>query len=50
MYAEKNENTNSKRYMHPSVHSSTVYNSQKMEATSMSMDRLMSKENVFAVV
>ena len=27
------ENSNSKRYMHPNVHSSTVYNSQHMEAT-----------------
>ena len=27
------EKTNSKRYMHPNVHSSTVYNSQDMEAT-----------------
>ena len=25
--------TNSKRYMYPNVHSSTVYNSQEMEAT-----------------
>ena len=27
------ENYNLKRYMHPSVHSSTMYNSQDMEAT-----------------
>ena len=27
------ENHKSKRYMHPRVHSSTVYNSQDMEAT-----------------
>ena len=27
------ENSNSKRYMYPSVHCSTVYNSQDMEAT-----------------
>ena len=27
------ENSNSKRYMHPSVHSNTIYNSQDMEAT-----------------
>ena len=27
------EISNSKRYMHPNVHSSTVYNSQDMEAT-----------------
>ena len=29
----KDENSNSKRYMHPNVHSSTVYNSQNMETT-----------------
>ena len=33
IYMEKNENTNLKRYMHPNVHSSTIYNSQDMEAT-----------------
>ena len=27
------ENTNSKIYMHPNVHSSIIYNSQHMEAT-----------------
>ena len=27
------EKTNSKRYMHPDVHSSTMHNSQNMEAT-----------------
>ena len=27
------EKTNLKRYMHPSVHSSTIYNSQDIEAT-----------------
>ena len=27
------EKTNLKRYMHPNVHSSTVYNSQDMDAT-----------------
>ena len=29
----KNENSNSKRYMHPNVHSSTIYNSKDMETT-----------------
>ena len=28
----KDENSNSKRYIHPNVHSSTMYNSQDMEA------------------
>ena len=27
------ENHNLERYMHPNVHSSTIYNSQDMEAT-----------------
>ena len=29
----KDENSNLKRYMHPIVHSSTIYNSQDIEAT-----------------
>ena len=29
----KDEHSNSKRYMHTSVHGSTVYNNQDMEAT-----------------
>ena len=32
--------------MHPSVHWSTVYNNQDMEATKMSINRRMDKENV----
>ena len=31
--SEKNENTNLKRCMHPNVYSSTINNSQDMEAT-----------------
>ena len=30
-WGEKNESINSKRHMHPNVHSSIVYNSQDME-------------------
>ena len=33
IYLEKNENSNLKRYLHPSVYSSIIYNSQDMEAT-----------------
>ena len=29
--SKENKNTNSKRYMHPNVHSSIIYNSQVME-------------------
>ena len=32
---KKKENTNLKKYMHPRVHSSTIYNSQDMEALSV---------------
>ena len=39
------ENPNLKRYMHPYVHSITIYNSQDMEATYMSIDRGMDKED-----
>jgi len=38
------ENHNSKRYMHPNVHSSTVYNRQYMEATHMSINRKLIKK------
>ena len=40
------ENHNSKRCVYPSAHSSTVYNSQDMEATWMSTDRWMDKDDV----
>ena len=33
------ENNNSKRYMHPNIHCSTIYNSQDMEATYMPTNR-----------
>ena len=33
VYIPKNENSNSKIYVHPSVHSSITYTSQDMEAT-----------------
>ena len=33
IYLGKKGNTNEKRYMHPRVHSSTIYNSQDIEAT-----------------
>ena len=31
--SRKDENSNLKRYMHPNVHSSIIYNSQDTEAT-----------------
>ena len=47
IYLEKT--LNSERYMHPSVHSSTVYSSQDMEATIMSFDRWTDKEDVVCI-
>ena len=38
-YNRKNKNTNSKRYMHPNICSSVVYNRQDMEATEVSTNR-----------
>ena len=40
------QNYNSKKYMHPCVHSSTIHNSHDMEITYMSTDRWMDKEDV----
>ena len=39
IYPEKNENSNSKRYMYPNVQSSIIYNYQDIEATEMSINR-----------
>ena len=46
IYLEKNNNTNLKRYIHPNVYSITVYNSQDMEATQVSINRQIDKEDV----
>ena len=40
-------NTNLKRYMHPNVHSSIIYNSQDMKATYLSINRWMDKEDMY---
>ena len=37
IYLEKKKNT--KRYMHPNVHNSTIYNSQNIEATQVPNNR-----------
>ena len=42
----KNKNTNLKRYMHPNVPSSIIYNYQSMEANYMSINRWLDKEDV----
>ena len=43
--SEENENTNLKRYMHPYVHSSIIYNSQDRKQPE-SINRWMDKEDV----
>ena len=46
IYLKINENTNSKRCLLSNVHSSTIYNSQDMEATQVSINRWMNKEDM----
>ena len=43
------QNYNSKRYIRLYVHSSTIHNSQDMEAASMSINRWMDKEDVLHI-
>ena len=40
------ENHNSKRYMHPNVHCSTIFSIQSMEVMYMSISRGMTKDAV----
>ena len=40
------QNENWKRYVHPNVHRSIIYNSQGMEATYASSNRRLDKENM----
>ena len=49
IYLEKNKNTISKRYVHPNFHSSTIYNSQHMEANEKPMNRRMDEEEVIYI-
>ena len=46
IYFKKIENTNFKRYMHPSVSSSIIYNCQGIKATKMSTNKYMDKGDV----
>ena len=41
IYLERKENATLKRYMLPNVHRLIIYNSQDMESTSVSINRLM---------
>ena len=45
----KNKNSNSKRYMHLNIHNSTIYNSQDMSVTWVSINRGVDKEDVVHV-
>ena len=44
------ENYSSKRYMHPNIHSSTMYSDQDMEATYISIDIGMNKKDVLKII
>ena len=44
--SEENEDTSSKRYLHLNVHNNIICNSQDMEATLVSTDGWMDKEDV----
>lgn len=46
LWASIRENRSLKSYMHPYAHSSTIHNSQDMEASGVSMDRGTDKEDV----
>ena len=46
IYPEKNESTNTKRYMYANVHSIIIYNCQHMEATQLSINRWICKDDV----
>ena len=45
-YNSENKNTNSERYVHLHVHSSTVHISQDTETTQVSINKWMDKEDV----
>ena len=44
--SKEHEITNSKRYLHPYVHHSIIYNSQDLEATQVPINGWMDKEDV----
>ena len=44
--SNKNEKTNLKKYIHPSVHRSIIYSSQDIKATQVFINRRMDKEDV----
>ena len=46
-FSEESKNPNLRRYMHPYVHCSIIYNSQYMEATKVSINKSMDKEDIY---
>ena len=48
-YTQKRQNSNSKRSLYPTVHSSTVYNSQDTEAMQMPVGRRWRKKTIFHI-
>ena len=47
--SRKDENSNLKRYMHPNVHSSIIYNSQDVDTTQVPINRRLVQEDVVYV-
>ena len=48
IYSQRTESQDSKGYLYTNVHSSIIYNCQKMEITQMSINRWMNKQNAVA--
>lgn len=46
LYTQKNESRDMKRYLYNHVHNRIIYNSQKVEATQVSLDASIDKQNV----
>ena len=44
--SRENEKTNLKKYMHPHVHCSVMYNGQEIDTTYVSFNELIDTENV----
>ena len=47
--SRKDKNSNSKTYMHLNVHSNSIYNSEELEATQVTINRGMDKEDVIYI-
>ena len=49
-WAVSEKNSNSKRYMHSNIYSSTSYNIQDIEATQMSINKQMDKDVAYIYI